>query len=164
MVLTRTGHRTKTFINKTPHVFLQRWIRSQYQWNHTTPLDLVLNSQWRQSHIYCLLYYYWSTYRNKYLQCAVTRNINLSPQYYYFIKWKTKSTPHCLYNSRIKYQNRRKRKDQYLEHTNTRPLTFLVWYKHFIKRWRVMNNIRYSNIYGHNQKVDKLPIHWVRKL
>ena len=35
--------------------------------------------------------------------------------------------PHCRSNSNIKYQNRRKKKNRYIKHTNTLPLT-LSWF------------------------------------
>jgi hypothetical protein len=36
--------------------------------------------------------------------------------------------------SKIKYENRRERQNQYPEDTNAWPLTFLSWYRHFIKK------------------------------
>ena len=39
----------------------------------------------------------------------------------------------CRNNSKIKYQNRRKRQNRYPWHKNTRPLIFLAWYRHFNK-------------------------------
>jgi len=57
------------------------------------------------------------------------------------IKMKNKKIPHCWNNSKIKYQNCRKRQNQY---TNIWPLTFLAWYTHFNKSGRV-------KLYGHSK-------------
>ena len=66
------------------------------------------------------------------------------------MKKKEKKKQHCQNSSKIKYQNRRKKQNRYSVlaykyttahfpalvqafHTNTRPLTSLPWYRHFIQ-------------------------------
>ena len=45
----------------------------------------------------------------------------------YLMKVIPETYSHCRNKSKIKYQNRWKRKNRYPEHTNTRLFTFLAW-------------------------------------
>jgi hypothetical protein len=42
--------------------------------------------------------------------------------------------PHCRNNSKFKHKNRRKRQKWYPNHTDTWPLPFITWYRHFNKK------------------------------
>jgi len=45
---------------------------------------------------------------------------------------KNKKIPYCRNNSKIKYQNRRKRQNWYPHQANTRQLNILAWYRHWL--------------------------------
>ena len=71
-------------------------------------------------------------------------------------KWKTMTLPYWLKSSKTQYQNRRKRQNRYLQHTNTWSLTFLAWYRHFHKKSGVVKLVLWTKVNGLHRAISSI--------